>query len=189
MAYVLQFTLPGTPVLRYGEEIGMGDDLSLPQRDSIRTPMQWSAAPQAGFTGSDKPVRPVIDKGEFSYEQVNVTAQRADPDSLLGWFERMLRTLRECPEFGIGTCTVLDPKTDAVLALRLDCPTGSMVAVTNLRDEPCTIDLSPQDGITTAPLDVFANRRYEPVPADLSRVDLDGWGYRWIRLARTVGAD
>jgi len=188
MAYALQFTLPGTPVLRYGEEIGMGDDLSLPQRDSIRTPMQWSDAPQAGFTTSDKPVRPVISAGDFGYRQVNVTAQRADPSSLLSWFERMLRSLRECPEFGIGQTTVLDPKTDTVLALRFDSPVGTVAAVTNLADEPCTVDLSPQSGVTARPLDVFANRQYEPVATDLSAVELDGWGYRWIRLARTVGA-
>jgi maltose alpha-D-glucosyltransferase/alpha-amylase len=188
MAYALQFTLPGTPVLRYGEEIGMGDDLSLPQRDSIRTPMQWSDASQAGFTSSDKPVRPLIAEGEYGYHEVNVTSQRADADSLLAWFERMLRSLRECPEFGVGTATVLDPKTDAVLALRFDCPEGTIVAVTNLVDEACTVDLSPQQGVTVAaPLDVFGNRRYDPVPADLSAVDIDGWGYRWMRLARTIG--
>ncbi len=186
LAYVLQFTLPGTPVLRYGEEIGMGDDLSLPQRDSIRTPMQWSDAPQAGFTSSDKPVRPLVAEGDCGYPRVNVTAQRADPGSLLSWFERMLRSLRECPEFGIGQATVLDPKNDAVLAVRFDCPVGTIVALTNLVDEECTVDLSPQPGTGRKPLDVFANRPYEPGPTDLSAVELDGWGYRWIRLARPI---
>lgn len=189
LAYVLQFTQPGTPVLRYGDELGMGDDLSLPQRDSIRTPMQWSGAPQAGFTSSDKPVRPIITGGDYGFERVNVTAQRSDPSSLLTWFERMLRTLHECPEFGIGECTVLDPKSTTVLALRYDCPVGSVVAVTNLVDEKCTVDLSPQQGGTADPLDMFANRKYEPVPDDLSAIELDGWGYRWIRLARTIGSD
>jgi maltose alpha-D-glucosyltransferase / alpha-amylase len=187
LAYLLQFSLPGTPVLRYGEEIGMGDDLSLQQRDSIRTPMQWSRDPQAGFTNSDKPVRPVIDKGDFSYRQVNVTDQEADPESLLAWFERMLRALRECPEFGVGSATVLDPKLDSVLALRYDAPCGSMIAVINLLDEPATIDLSPQPGVAAPPLDTFANRQYPQVSDDLSSIELDGWGYRWIRLSRVLG--
>jgi maltose alpha-D-glucosyltransferase / alpha-amylase len=189
LAYALQFSLPGTPVLRYGEEIGMGDDLSLPERNAIRTPMQWSDAPHAGFTGGDKPVRPVISEGDYGYRQANVTAQRADPSSLLSWFERMLRTLRELPECGHGTCTVLDPQSDGVLALRFDGPNGSVLVASNLADEPCTVDLSPQQGLTMDPLDMFGNRRYDPAPADLSAVELDGWGYRWIRLARTVGSD
>jgi maltose alpha-D-glucosyltransferase/alpha-amylase len=151
--------------------------------------MQWSNSTQAGFTTSDKPIRPVISTGDYGYPAVNVTAQRGDPASLLGWFERMLRTLRECPEFAVGSCTVLDPKRPTVLALRYDCPTGTVISATNLVDEPCTVDLSPQHGVTSAPLDMFANRAYEPVPDDLSAVELDGWGYRWIRLARTVGSD
>src|SRR5205814_3800522 len=72
LAYSLQFTLRGTPVLRYGEEIGMGEDLSLPDRQAIRTPMQWSAAPQAGLSAADKPVRPGSPGGEYGYEKVNV---------------------------------------------------------------------------------------------------------------------
>jgi maltose alpha-D-glucosyltransferase/alpha-amylase len=187
LAYLLQFSLPGTPVLRYGEELGMGDDLSLPERNSIRTPMQWSAAPQAGFTGSDKPVRPVISKGEYGYRKVNVLDQEADPESLLSWFERMLRTLRECPEFGIGTATVLDPKSDAVLALRYDAPCGSILALINLADEPVTVDVGPPADGKPAPLDVFGNRAYGVPPPDLTGVELDGYGYRWIRLSRVLG--
>src|SRR6201995_3356001 len=88
LAYSLQFTLRGTPVLRYGEEIGMGDDLSLTGRDAIRTPMQWSPSPGAGFSAAKQTILPVVSKGKFSYERVNVTAQRQDPQSLLAWFER-----------------------------------------------------------------------------------------------------
>jgi maltose alpha-D-glucosyltransferase / alpha-amylase len=173
-------------VLRYGQEIGMGEDLSLPQREAIRTPMQWSDTPQAGFTSSDKPILPVIGTGEYGRQNVNVAAQQADPDSLLSWFERMLRTLRECPEFGAGQVTVLDPGLDTVLALRFESPDGTIVTTTNLVDEPCTVDLSPLPG-ADRPTDVFGNRRYDQARPELSQVDLDGWGYRWIRLSRSVG--
>jgi maltose alpha-D-glucosyltransferase/alpha-amylase len=186
LAYVLQFITPGTPVLRYGEEIGMGDDLSLPERNSIRTPMQWTDGPQAGFTTSDKPVRPVIATGDFGQQQVNVTKARSDPNSLLGWFERMLRTLRECPEFGTGAVTVLDARSDAVLALRYECPTGSMVAIANLVDEPTEVHLDPLGGQLLAP-DVFADRGYDPAPADGAGIELAGWGYRWLSLAPDAG--
>ncbi|MEN3359606.1 MAG: maltose alpha-D-glucosyltransferase / alpha-amylase [Mycobacteriales bacterium] len=188
LAYMLQFSLPGTPVLRYGEEIGMGDDLSLPERNSIRTPMQWSAAAQGGFTSSDKPVRPVISKGGFGYRNTNVTDQEADPESLLSWFERVLRSLRECPEFGIGSATVLDAKSDTVLALRYDAPCGSVLSVVNLVDEPVTIDLPPAEPSAEAPRDALANRRYPAVKPDLAGIELDGWGYRWIRLNRILGS-
>ncbi|HZQ84103.1 MAG TPA: alpha-amylase family glycosyl hydrolase, partial [Acidimicrobiales bacterium] len=184
LAYAIQCSLPGTPVLRYGEELGMGDDLSLPERNALRTPMQWSDEPNAGFStaSSDRLIRPVISGGKFGFERVNVDAQRADSASLLAWFERMLRSLRECPEFGTGTWATLDPATDAVLALRFSAATGTVVAVSNLADEPCTVDLGPELPEGTRLLEVFANRQYGQSPADQSRLELDGFGYRWLRV-------
>ncbi len=102
LAYSLMMTLPGTPVIRYGDEIGMGDDLKLPERNCARTPMQWSTEPHAGFTKSDKPVMPVISSGPYGFEHVNVAAQRRDPDSLLDWMERIIRMRKEVPEIGWG---------------------------------------------------------------------------------------
>jgi maltose alpha-D-glucosyltransferase/alpha-amylase len=188
LAYVLQLSLPGTPVLRYGEEIGMGDDLALQQRDAIRTPMQWADAPQAGFSTATETVRPVIGEGDFGYPAVNVRDQQQDPDSLLRWFQNVLPALRECPEFGTGEYTVLDTKDDRVLGLRYDCPTGSVVAVLNLCTEAVTVDLAPQPEVSDGfPVDVLSDRTY-PDAGDLTKVELDGSGYRWLRLARTVGA-
>jgi maltose alpha-D-glucosyltransferase/alpha-amylase len=184
LAYALQFSLPGTPVLRYGEEIGMGDDLSLSERFAIRTPMQWADKPNAGFsTASEKDlVRPVIDDGDYGYHRVNVDAQRDDDQSLLAWFERMLRALRECPESGDGEWSLLDAGLEHVLAVRFDGSSGTTLAVTNLRDEPCTIDLSADVGAVSRVLEVFADQRYETRPDDLTALDLGGWGYRWLRV-------
>jgi maltose alpha-D-glucosyltransferase/alpha-amylase len=184
LAYALQFSLPGTPVLRYGEEIGMGDDLRLPERYSIRTPMQWSDRPNAGFSSApeDRLIRPVITGGEYGYEHVNVDAGRDDDESLLAWFERMLRALRECPESGDGRWTLLDSGLEQVLALRFDGRRGTTVTITNLRDEPCKVDLSDDLGKPDLVLEMFANRRYGTRPRDVASLDLDGWGYRWLRL-------
>jgi maltose alpha-D-glucosyltransferase/alpha-amylase len=186
LAYSLQFTLRGTPVLRYGDEIGMGEDLSLPGRNAIRTPMQWSAEPNAGFSTA-KPkqlVRPVISGGEYGYEQVNVDAQRHDPDSLLSWFERMIRTLRESPEVGTGTCTHIDALLpDGVLAHRADGDTGTMVFLHNLADQPCTMDLSVLAEEAEEPDWVFADQEYPPVDG-FDALEIAGYGYRWIRLKR-----
>src|SRR5207249_4442264 len=105
MAYSLMFSMPGTPVLRYGDEIGMGDDLRLRDRNSVRTPMQWSDESQAGFSTAKKTILPVINKGPWSYRRVNVEVQRRDNNSMLNWTERMIRLRKECPEFGWGTYT------------------------------------------------------------------------------------
>ncbi len=185
LAYSLQFTLRGTPVLRYGEEIGMGDDLSLPGREAIRTPMQWSGLTNGGFSTADAPIRPVVDTGEYSYKTVNVTAQRDDPGSLLAWFERMIRTLRESPEVGSGTCAALDDDKlpASVLAHRADDATGSMLFLHNLADTTVTVDLGHLYAEAEQPNQVFADRSYQDV-AKLAELELGPYGYRWIRLHR-----
>jgi maltose alpha-D-glucosyltransferase/alpha-amylase len=186
LAYALQFSLRGTPVLRYGDEIGMGEDLSLDGRQAIRTPMQWSVLPNGGFSSAapEKLVRPVVSAGDFGYEQVNVTAQRHDPNSLLSWFERMIRTLREAPEVGAGSCAHVDVAVPAgVLAHRADGPTGCMLFLHNLGRRPATVDLGKLAVDADHPNDVLADQQY-PEVGDLSELKLAGYGYRWIRLNR-----
>ena len=191
MAYALQFTLPGTPVIRYGDEIGMGEDLTLRERDAIRTPMQWSSAPHGGFSTARRKRdlrRPVITGGEFGYETVNVQDQQRDPGSLLGWFQRALLILRECPEFGLASGTYIDTGQRSVLALVSDAPSGAMLAVTNLAEQPFTVDLGPHPAQEGDPTEVFGNSDYRPVGTDLRGIDIGPYGYRWIRLRRTLGA-
>jgi maltose alpha-D-glucosyltransferase/alpha-amylase len=186
LAYSLQFTLRGTPVLRYGEEIGMGEDLSQPGRNAIRTPMQWSDAAGAGFSSAPKLVRPVISGGDWGYEKINVTAQRRDKDSLLAWFERMIRTLKESPEVGSGACMPVDKKLPpGVLAHRADGPAGSMLFLHNLGTDDALVDLGDLYEESNRPNEVFADRDYEPV-GRLDALDLAGYGYRWIRLRQNA---
>ena len=184
MAYALQCTLPGTPVIRYGDEIGMGDDLSLPERNAMRTPMQWTDQPNAAFSDA-KPkqlVRPVISGGEFGYETVNVLAQRHDPDSLLMFMERMLRSLRECPEFGVGSCQPIDVGERSVLALRFEAPTGVDAGADQPRvPKRGTVDAGPVS--TGHAVEIFADRAYDRPDPSLGTIELDGYGFRWIRLA------
>ena len=96
----------------------MGDDLSLNERNSVRTPMQWSGAPHGGFTSAPRQaqIRPVIRHRPYGYEAVNMESQRRDPESLLNWLERAIRTRKACPEFGFGTWRILDTGDPAVLA-------------------------------------------------------------------------
>ncbi len=186
LAYALQFSLRGTPVLRYGEEIGMGEDLSLDGRNAIRTPMQWSQRPNGGFSTAQPKdlVRPVIAGGDFGFETLNVTRQRQDPRSLLSWFERMIRTLREAPEVGAGSCTHVDvPAPQNVLVHRADDGTGTMVFVHNLGAEDVTLDLSILQPEADFPNDVLADQEY-PELDKFEAVRVAGYGYRWIRLCR-----
>jgi maltose alpha-D-glucosyltransferase/alpha-amylase len=189
LAYSLQFTLPGTPVLRYGEEIGMGDDLKLKERDAIRTPMQWTSDANAGFSTAPAKAlhRPVVSGGDHGFETVNVEAQRQDQGSLLHWMERMLHTLRECPELGVGTCTPVDAGDAAVLVLHHEAPGGVLLTLHNLSNRRRTIDLGPQPGQDGPPLEMFGDQAYDPVGPDLKGIALAGYGYRWIRLRETPG--
>ncbi|BCY14746.1 alpha-amylase family protein [Actinoplanes sp. L3-i22] len=188
LAYALQFSLRGTPVLRYGEEIGMGDDLALEGRDAIRTPMQWNGLPNAGFStaAADQLVRPVVTDDGFGYEQINVARQRHDPASLLSWFERMIRTLREAPEVGVGSCTHVDvPAPRSLLVHRADGHTGTMLFLHNLGPDEVTVDLSSLASEAELPNDVLADSEY-PEPGKLDDLKVSGHGYRWIRLHRTA---
>ncbi len=187
LAYSLQFTMPGTPVLRYGEEIGMGDNLSLPERNSIRTPMQWSDAHCAGFSSASPKqlVRPLVKDRQFDPAHVNVAAQRQDAASLLGWMERLLRTLRECPEVGQNSCDVLDSGHPAVLAHRFAGPTGEMLFLHNLGEDSVSVDLAGQVEESPQASEVFADRDYGDVDTTLRKLRVEGLGYRWLRLRFT----
>ena len=183
MAYSLQFTMPGTPVIRYGDEIGMGENLELPEREAIRTPMQWDDTRNAGFSRAD-PERlqaPVISEGPLGYQHVNVTAQRRDPHGLLVWFERILHTRRECEETGSGDHEILDAGPPRVLVHRATGEHGAMLFLHNLADRPCQVDVGRQPDQPGRPLSVAADSDYGTT-IDLEALQLAGYGYRWIRL-------
>jgi maltose alpha-D-glucosyltransferase / alpha-amylase len=186
LAYSLQFTMPGTPLLRYGEEIGMGEDLKLPGRESLRTPMQWQPGRAAGFSTAlpGALVRPVPSRSAYGPNRVNVRDQLRDRDSLLRWFAVLIRVLRECPEIGVGEPSIVDialPRS--VLAHRFQAPEGSILLLHNLADTPVVLDVTAA-GVGRQAYEVFSDAPYEPVPEDLARLRLNGWGYRWIRLRR-----
>jgi maltose alpha-D-glucosyltransferase/alpha-amylase len=187
LAYSLQFTLPGTPVVRYGEEIGMGDNLALPERNAIRTPMQWTDGPTAGFSTADSTqlVRPVIADGPFGCEHVNVSRQRMDPESLLTWFERILNTLRECPEIGENACDVLASGHPAVLAHMYSGPNGSMLFLHNLGSRDAVVRVAEQLELTQPPEEVMADSGYGSLDPALAEMQIKAYGYRWIRLRYT----
>jgi trehalose synthase len=181
LMYSLAFSLPGTPVLFYGEEIGMGENLAIEGRYSVRTPMQWSADPNGGFTTATEPSRPLVQDGPFSYREVNVAAQRRDPHSMLNWMERLIRRRRECPELGWGSWALLDAGDDAVLAHRCDWDDATVVAVHNLAGRDASARLVLGDGGEL--VDLFENEDHELDAGEVT-LELPPYGARWYRLRR-----
>jgi maltose alpha-D-glucosyltransferase/alpha-amylase len=181
LLYSLLFTLPGSPVLLYGEEIGVGDDQRVEGRGAVRVAMQWTAGPGAGFTTGD-PAVPLVTEGPFAPDKVNVADQRRDPESLLNWMERAIRARKELPELGWGRWRVLDTDQPSVLAHRCDWEGQGVLVLHNLGPEAVPVAVELDDAKAGRPLaEVLANRRYGPAEAG-QPLDLDGFGYRWLRL-------
>jgi maltose alpha-D-glucosyltransferase/alpha-amylase len=181
LAFSLLFSLPGAPVIVYGDEIGMGDDLGQSERNSVRAPMQWSADRNAGFSTAprDRLVRPIVSTRDFRPEEVNVADQREDPKSLLNWVKRLIRVRRDTPEIGWGKYQVLAAQPDCVLAHLCDWRGCRLLAVHNLsgKEQTATIDLTGH-GADLQPL--FGGATMEPGTAK-TRFRLGPYGYGWFR--------
>ncbi len=184
LAYSLMLTLPGTPVLRYGDEIAMGEDLRLPERNCARTPMQWSDEPHGGFTTDATPPRDVIAGGAYGYEHLNVAFQRRDPNSFMNWLERMLRMRKEVPEIGWGAFSILPLEGTGALLLRYEWRNNAVLFLHNFLGEPSEVSFE------VAGPDGPANLLVNLLSSDHSRADADGrhhvllerYGYRWWRV-------
>jgi maltose alpha-D-glucosyltransferase / alpha-amylase len=185
LAYSLLMTLPGTPVIRYGDEIGMGDNLRLPERQCTRTPMQWSTERQGGFTSSDRPIMPVITEGPYGYPHVSVAEQRRDPNSLLNWMERLIRMRKELPEIGWGDFSILRTSAAEVLAIRYDWRNNSVVVVHNLSAVPCEVRFNPNGDEGEGKhwlINVLGNEHSQAQDSGKHYILLEPYGYRWYRL-------
>jgi maltose alpha-D-glucosyltransferase/alpha-amylase len=184
LAYSLMFTLPGTPVIRYGDEIGMGDNLDLLERNCARTPMQWSTEPHAGFTESDKPCAPVIDKGPYGYEHVNAAKQRRDPNSMLNWTERIIRMRKEVPEVGWGDFQIIATRDPAVFVMRYDWRNNSVLFVHNLDEKPrevaFTSGLPGENGKLL--VNLLTEDHSHADAKGKHRLMLEAYAYRWYRV-------
>ena len=183
LAYSLMMTLPGTPVVRYGDEIGMGDNLKLPERNCARTPMQWSTEPNAGFTKSNKPVMPVISAGPYGFEHVNVAAQRRDPNSLMNWMERIIRMRKETPEIGWGDFSFISAQATDILIMRYEWRDNSVICVHNLSPLPREVSFSVGPGQEQACslINLLSDDHSQPIDGNKHRILIEPYGYRWYR--------
>jgi len=183
LAYSLLFSLPGTPMIYYGEEIGMGENLDLSGRLSVRGPMQWTAYDNGGFSTAppDQHNRPMLEDERYGYQAASVSLERRDRDSLLNWLPTLIRVRRECPEIGTGNCGAIDVGDDAVLGLRHRGREATTIVLNNLASTHRTIELDlPEDEAKRA-TDLLGDRVYPPLAED-QEMRINGHGYRWIRV-------
>jgi len=181
LAYSLLFTLPGTPMLQYGDEIGMGDDLSLPERECARTPMQWSADRHGGFSSGRRTVLPVISDPIYGYKRVNVEAQRRDPHSLLNWMERKIRMRKECPEISWGDWKILETNAADVLVMEYTWRDHSLIVLHNFVDQARAVRIPVRTAGTQVLVDLLWTNDSRASEHGHHEIELEPYGYRWFR--------
>ena len=182
LAYSMLLSLPGSPVIRFGDELRMGDDLDLDQRTAVRTPMQWADERHAGFTTAKKPVHPIVDHGVWSYEHVNVEAQRRDPGSFLNWVVGMIRLRKECPEIGLGRCSVVNCGAPNVLGLRYDWRGNTVITLHNFDDRPHRARLRLPDRGVDRLSNLMAPTEITVRDDGSFAIPLEALGYIWVRI-------
>lgn len=175
LMFSLLFTLPGTPVMYYGDEIGMGDNIGLFDRNGVRTPMQWSAEQNGGFSSAptDRLYAPLISDPDFGYTTVNVAAQRADPESLLNYVRRMIWTRKEMTSALNGELVWLDEAPKQVMAYWRRSTEQVLLALHNLSDKPVDLIL-PQDIPYRDALDLTKQAIVQ------SKTTLEPYAQRWL---------
>jgi maltose alpha-D-glucosyltransferase/alpha-amylase len=180
----LLFSLPGTPVIYYGDEIGMGDNIYLGDRNGVRTPMQWSPDRNAGFsrTNPQKLYLPVIIDPEYHFEAVNVETQQNNPHSLLWWMKRLIEQRKQFKAFGRGTLEFLRPSNRKVVAFYRRFQEETILVVANLSRFPqhVELDLSAAKGQT--PVEMFGRAEFPPVGDQPYLLTLGSLGFFWLSL-------
>ena len=192
LAFSLMFSIPGSPVILYGDEIGMGDNLDLHGRDALHTPMQWSDDENGGFSTADADhlISPVISTGPFDYHQVNVAREQADPHSLLNWLKSLISVRKQCPEIGMAIFNHRPAGNSALLVHEFIHPDyeGSfqegrrLIFFHNLSDraQSVQIDLKADEVATLTKL--LGNGSDQVVNEERFEVQLPAYGYGWYRV-------
>ncbi len=181
---MMLFSLPGTPVLYYGDEIGMGDNIYLGDRDGVRTPMQWSGDRNAGFSKADfaRLYAPPIMDTIYGYQAINVEAQERDPSSLLKWMKRLIALRKRYKVFGRGTLEFLHPRNRTILAYVRELEDERILVVANLSKQiqPAEIDLSQFNGQT--PVEMFGRVSFPTITDSTYFLSLAPSSCIWFQL-------
>lgn len=178
------FTMPGTPIIYYGDEIGMGDNIYLGDRDGVRTPMQWSPDRNAGFSRAE-PQRlylPTLTDSIYGYYAVNVEAQQRSPFSLLNWMKRLIQVRKAHQAFGRGSIEFLNPSNEHVLAYIRSYEGDVILVVNNLSAsaQVVTLDLSKYAGCV--PLEMLGHTEFLPIDQAPYALTLSPYGFFWFAI-------
>lgn len=184
MSFSLLFSLPGTPMLNYGDEIGLGDELELNERESVRTPMQWDASLNAGFSQaeSEKLIRPLAKSEKFHYKKVNVELQSHDPESLLQKMKKLIRMRKAHPEIGLGRIGWIMTDHPSVLAHVCHWRNSILLAVHNLCEENVTVNLDLWSIYAKRLESLSGEVDVERLDNGSYRLNLTGYGYSWFSV-------
>jgi maltose alpha-D-glucosyltransferase/alpha-amylase len=187
----LLMSLPGSPVLYYGDEIGMGDNIWLGDRDGVRTPMQWTPDRNAGFSKCD-PARlylPVVMDPIYGYQAINIEAQQNNTGSLLHWTRKMIEIRKRHPVFGVGDYTELSASNPSVLAFVREYGTDRVLCVNNLSrfPQPVELDLRRFEGVN--PVECMGGVQFPPIGELPYLLTLPGHGFYWFLLPTNNGGD
>ncbi len=187
----LVFTLPGSPIVYYGDEIGMGDNVHLGDRNGVRTPMQWTADRNGGFSKTDpsKLYLPAITDSVYGYQAINVEAQQQSPHSLLHWMKRMIAVRKQHPAFGRGTLTFLRPRNDKVIAYLREYREDTLLLVQNLASSAQAVELDLAKFQGAVPIELFGNSRFPAVGTQPFTLSLGPYGYYWFTLRQPSKRD
>jgi maltose alpha-D-glucosyltransferase/alpha-amylase len=187
----LLFSMPGTPVLYYGDEIGMGDNVFLGDRNGVRTPMQWSGDRNAGFSRANpqRLILPLIIDPEYHYESVNVEAQQNNPRSLLWWNKRLITLRKQHQAFGRGTIEFLSPSNHRVLAFVREWQDEIVLVVANLSRfaQHVELDLSRWRGMR--PRELYGHTKFPAIGELPYLLTMGGHGFYWFVVERPRGSD
>ena len=186
----LLLSMPGAPTIYYGDEIGMGDNFFLGDRNGVRTPMQWSPDRNAGFSRADPQqlyLPPIMDP-VYGFDAVNVESQTRDRSSLLNWMKRMLQVRKNSQAFGRGTLRFIRPGNRKVLVYLREYGDDTILCVANLSRsaQPVEIDLADQKG--TVPIELLGSTAFPPIGELPYFLTLPGYGFYWFRLSREAQA-
>ena len=187
----LLLTLPGSPIIYYGDEIGMGDNVYLGDRNGVRTPMQWSSDRNAGFSTAPEGTLylPVIADPVYGYQAVNVAAQVRQPASLLSTMRRLIAARRTSPVFGRGTIAFLRPRNQKVLAYLRRHGRETVLIVANLSGAPQPAELDLAEFAGVRPIEILGDTVFPPIQAAPYVVSVGPHGFYWFRLDRSDGAE
>jgi maltose alpha-D-glucosyltransferase/alpha-amylase len=184
LANSLLFTMPGSPIVYYGDEIGMGDNILLFDRNGVRTPMQWDSTPTTGFSQADPALfyAPVIDDPLYGPQQVSVASQRDDPGSLLNLIRRMIRVRKQHPAFGWGDFAWVSSAPAQVAAYLRSYLGRPYLILNNLSDQPQSLALELPEVTESQPADLLSDRPVPEVKDGRLDIELEPYQYRWLQL-------